>query len=373
MRLLDRYLLRELFIPLGYCLCGFLVFSISFDLISQLEDFQKARLRPADITEYYLAKAPELLVAVMPIALLLALLYALTNHARHNELTAMRAAGVSFWRLSVPYLAVGVGFSLGVFALNEFCASRGGEVADQILDRGQARPANADRDWRRNLNFHNDRDHRTWTVGEYNLRTYEMKNPQVDWRLSNSNRAHVIAERAEWINGGWTFYDVQEFIYDSPQATVPSNKETTNVWHATEFTETPEQIRSQIKVDSLSSISAAKKPRLSIREISDYLRWNPNPAPPKYAMLNTQLQGRLAEPWTCLVVVLIALPFGAAAGRRNVFVGVANSIFICFAYFILLRFGLALGTGGYLAPWLAAWSPNLLFGGVGIWLTRQAQ
>jgi lipopolysaccharide export LptBFGC system permease protein LptF len=85
-------------------------------------------------------------------------------------------------------------------------------------------------------------------------------------------------------------------------------------------------------------------------------------------MLHTQLQGRLAAPWTSLVVVVLAVPFGAALGRRNVYVGVANSVFIAFAYFIVLKLGLALGTGGYVPPWLAAWSPNILFAGAGLLL-----
>ena len=64
----------------------------------------------------------------------------------------------------------------------------------------------------------------------------------------------------------------------------------------------------------------------------------------------TQLQGRIAAPFTCLAVVLIALPFGARSGRHNVFVGVAGSIFICFAYFILQRVSFGLGVAGYLPP-----------------------
>ena len=42
---------------------------------------------------------PDFLVTILPVVLLLALLYTLTNHARHNEITAMRAAGVSLWRV----------------------------------------------------------------------------------------------------------------------------------------------------------------------------------------------------------------------------------------------------------------------------------
>jgi lipopolysaccharide export system permease protein len=119
MRLLDRYLLRELLIPLGYCLCGFLSFWIFFDLFGELSMFQSKKLIARDIAEYYLISMPEMLVVVLPMALLLALLYALTNHARHHEITAIRAAGVSLWRLCLPYLIVGFIGSLLLFALNE--------------------------------------------------------------------------------------------------------------------------------------------------------------------------------------------------------------------------------------------------------------
>ena len=86
-----------------------------------------------------------------------------------------------------------------------------------------------------------------------------------------------------------------------------------------------------------------------------------------------ELHGRLAMPWTCFVVMLIAIPFGVAAGQRNLFVGVAGSIFICFTFFVLQQVGLALGTGGYLPAWLAAWLPNLVFGAAGLFLIARVR
>jgi lipopolysaccharide export system permease protein len=61
----------------------------------------------------------------------------------------------------------------------------------------------------------------------------------------------------------------------------------------------------------------------------------------------------------------MAIPFGAQSGRRNLFVGVAGSIFICFGYFVLQNVSLALGMNGQLPPWLAAWLPNLFFAAAG--------
>ena len=118
MRLLDRYLLRELLVPMGYCLTGFLLFWIAFDLFGELGDLHEHKMRAGDILQYYLVRAPEFLVLVLPMALLLALLYALSNHSRHHEITAIRAAGVSLWRMCLPYLLVGFSTSVILFAVN---------------------------------------------------------------------------------------------------------------------------------------------------------------------------------------------------------------------------------------------------------------
>jgi lipopolysaccharide export system permease protein len=373
MRLLDRYLLRELLSPLGYCLGGFLVFWTSFDLLGELEDFQRRQLLARDVAEYYLVKAPETLVTVAPLALLLALLYALTNHARHQELTAMRAAGQSLWRLCLPYLLVGWALALGLFALNEYGVPDSNAAAERILVRRQSdRASQADPDLAPNLTFYNERDGRKWNIAAYNQKTGLMLKPIVQWRLRDGSTRWISAAQGVYSNRVWVFSGVKELLYP-PQANALPLRTETNELVLAELTETPAQIKSEIKFAALSNIKAAKRPRLSLRELLDYQRLHPQLNWHDRAKLQTQFHGRLAEPWTCLVVVLIAIPFGASSGRRNVFVGVASSIFIAFAYFIMLRFGLALGTGGYLEPWAAAWLPNLLFALAGIWLTQRVR
>ncbi|HXT38870.1 MAG TPA: LptF/LptG family permease [Candidatus Angelobacter sp.] len=374
MRLLDRYLLRELLVPLGYCLGGFLVFWIAFDLFSELGAFQQDKLKPLEIAEYYIVITPRLLQEiVMPAALLLALLYALTNHARHHELTAMRAAGVSLWRLCVPYLVVGICCSAFLFLLNEEWLPDSAERADRIRKQHTAVPAGSrDQQWQPDLKFRNDGDDRFWRIRAYNVETGEMIEPYVEWRLPDGSRRQMLAERGIRSNGVWTFFNVRESVPD-PSPDSPKVWEQTNVLAVAEFSETPEQIKSEIKISQLSSIKAAKRPQLSIEEILDYKRLHPRLRPADRALLDTQLHARLAAPWTCLIVVLIAIPFGAPSGRRNVFAGVAASIFICFTYFILQRFSLALGTGGKLPAEIAAWLPNALFAGAGIWLTARVR
>jgi lipopolysaccharide export system permease protein len=371
MRLLDRYLLREFLVPLGYCLGGFLLIWVAQDLINELGSFQSHNLRASDILDYYLVMTPEFLVLILPMALLLSLLYALTNHARHHEITAIRAAGVSLWRLCLPYLAVGCVASLASLAINELFVPDSADAAMQI--RNQRKPPQADALGRNkvvNLCFTNSRDNRLWRIGVYDVKTGEMFDPSVTFGLADGSRRLLKADRAVRSRGVWTFYNAREYV--EGEMDVPLLR--TNVLAQPLFSETPEEIRSEIKISAaLSSLvlRGTRKADIPIAEIINYLRLHPQP--PQAAAVYTKLHGRLATPWTCLVVVLIATPFGAASGRRNIFVGVAGSVLIFFIYFFMQQSCLALGPGGTLPPWLAGWLPNLAFGVAGLWMTSRVR
>jgi lipopolysaccharide export system permease protein len=374
MRLFDRYLLRELLIPLCYCLGGFLIFWIAGDLFNQLGSFKSHHLLAQDVAEYYVVRAPEFLVLVTPIALLLSLLYALSNHARHNELTAIGAAGVSLWRACVPYFMVGLAFGAGSFAASEFWVPKSSELADQILAR-RLDPASAarDRDVQTGGYFKNARDHRIWQMDAYNFRTHVMNGPKVTSILPGGSTRWLIAKLAMRAGDVWTFYDVEDFELQPGRGATSKPTLKTNVLAMPEFTETPERINRELRINRRLSVRAVRAVELSIGEILDYLRLHRDDLTPQDSWwLRTQLQEQIAAPWTCVVVVLIAIPFGAVSARRNVFAGVASGMVICFGYFLLLRLGLALGSGGLLPAWVAAWLPNVTFAVIGIWMMRRA-
>lgn len=364
MRLLDRYLLRELAVPLSYCLSAFLAFWISFDLISNLSDYREAGLGGSGLLLYYAYRMPDLLLIIVPVGMLLGMLYTLTNLTRHHELVAMRAAGISLLRLSVPYFVVGILFSLALFTANDLIFSNCNELAENLL-KGEKKQ---DDTWLKNHNFRNSREGRTWNFGLYNLKTGEFRNGQVTWDLPDGTRQVIISQNGAYTKDAWVFTNAAQIIFITPQS-APENIPVTNHLEMPLFTETPEDIRSEVKIGSLSSITASKRVFLSLKEIKGYLNLHTDISPERRALLLTQYHGRLAAPWTCLVVVLIALPFGAVMGRRNVFVGVASSIVIFFAFYVIQRFGLALGTSGRIPALIAAWSPNAIFAVLGLVLT----
>lgn len=373
MRLHDRYLFRELLAPLAWCLGGFLVFWISFFFFKELDKIQENKLNLLDTAEYCAASLPDFFVMVLPILLLLALLYALTHHARHNEITALRAAGVGLWRLCAPYFIVGLAATVIYFALNEVAVPRCNRWADEILDRHVKKDSDPNAQPPRAKNLNNAREHRHWMFSDYDPRTTQMLNPTVTWTRPDGSWHELQAAWAVHTNGVWTFFDVQPQIKFSSPHSEAVRLPSTNVLAVPEFDETPETIRLLLKFSDTQTLHGSGSADIPLAELWEFLRNNPGLRPEDAHALQTKFYGRLATPWTCLVVVLMAIPFGAQSGRRNLFFGVAGSIFICFAYFVLQRVSLALGMNGQLPGWLAAWLPNFVFAAAGIGMTLRVR
>jgi lipopolysaccharide export system permease protein len=372
-RLLDRYLLRELLLPLFVVLSCFLLLWLVFDIVGVMDDFQQNHLQLADVVEYYLYKTPKILSeGLVPVALLIGTLYALTQHARHNELTAIRSAGISLWRMLVPYLFVGALFSLALFWLNEIALPDANLRMDQVMKRYTGAGDSAE-GLIRNFNFYDERDRRKWTIGTFDLRTGSMTNVLVEWGRPGGRVEYLKADGAKWSGTEWVFARALTRTFD------PANKEQFDFAPAApelavpEFRETPGEIWSEFSINQLSASTAAKRAVVALSTLRNYFDLHPELSPEKRALLMTQFHGRIALPWTCLVVMLIAIPFATPSGRRNIFVGVTAGLAITFIFFILQRLCLALGTGGRLAPWLAAWLPNLFFAALGIVLTHRVR
>jgi len=273
---------------------------------------------------------------------------------------------MSLWRICVPYFIIGLIASGVLFALNESVVPRCRDWAARTLSRDPA-SAGAARDAVQNFGFTNDRARRRWVIyGSYRPGSSELPRPWVGWFLPDGSVRSLIADRAVRTNGVWVFYNAQVFKRaDTPSMSVPILE--TNRLAMPEFDETPEEIAREIKIARFFDVRQ-QNPNIPLRDIFGYLQWHPNMSRQDRGKLLTEFQERLAMPVTCIVVALIAIPFGAMPGRRNLFFGVAGSIVICLVYFALQSVSLAFGSSGAWPPWLAAWLPNLFFGVSGLYL-----
>lgn len=368
MRLHDRYFFRELLTPLAFCLGGFGIFWLFIFFFTRLNDIHEANLDAGDTLEFALANLPEFFVLLLPVLLLLSLLYALTHHSRHNEITALRAAGVGLWRLCAPYFVVGIITSGIYFAMSEIAVPACQKWSAEILLRHvQHAGASVSKTHFSKVAFRSARANRIWQIGDYDSATTTMTGVGVNWTLSDGSWRALQAERGILTNGVWTFFNAQLYSQLTPRGRLIPQFSTNQI-AMPDFDETPKQILLEIKFSD-AQLLRGRTADIPLVELWPYLQLHSQFSSSEAAQIFTKFHGRIAAPWTCLVVVLIAIPFGAAPGRRNLFFGVAGSIFIGFTFFVTQSVSLALGAGGSLTPWLAAWLPNLIFAVVGIFLT----
>ncbi|MSR64366.1 MAG: YjgP/YjgQ family permease [Verrucomicrobiae bacterium] len=374
MRILERYLLREFLIPLVYCTFAFMLIMVVYDLFDNLPDFIQWRTPLGDVTWYYLTKTPSNIALTLPMAMLLALLYCLAMFAKNSELVAMRASGLSLRRLMLPYLGVGVGGSILLFLMNETIVPQSLDRANRFMLEQKAAhqqqkiahqqkksgfdPQQASK-WAKHqrmtrLFFYNARDHRHWMIQEFDsvkrVLTNGIEVLQSDTQGKDDWKA--MASWGKYLDGHWWFFDVKilDLRGDTTKVVESSRQRIMN-----ELSETPKQLAAELK----------KPDQMTVKEIHSYLTLHQAMSTDRLAPFRVNLYQRFAQPWMCLIMVLLAVTMGARVGRKGPLVSVASSLAIFFVYWFVLQSSAELGKATYVEPFLAAWMPNLFFGTLG--------
>jgi lipopolysaccharide export system permease protein len=174
-----------------------------------------------------------------------------------------------------------------------------------------------------------------------------------------SDEWKIQAKEARWLDGRWWFKDVVEQRYDAES----------NPLGPARFIAQPRDVRPERGPGLLPERHQGPRVPLLHANWCSYLETHQQRDPAALNRIRVDLHYRLAEPWTCLVVTLLGIPFGAQTGRRGAFLGVALSIGLFFAYYVLIHIGLSLGKNMVLSPWVAGWSPNALFLALGAVMT----
>ncbi|MGA0332851.1 MAG: LptF/LptG family permease [Kiritimatiellia bacterium] len=358
MRILDKYLLKTFLMPWLSCLIGFTFLFVIVDLVESINKFVDAEVPLTSVLYYYLRFIPSIWIYIGPITLLLGLLYALYQLTRNNEVIAMRASGISLNRILFPFILLGIAMSLVTLHVSRTVAPNNLAWTSQFL----VKLASPDADTLTQLRFKEQTSNRTWDIERMDLDTMVLhgitlnkRNPETD------NLEYVLkAEQAEWADIYWVFKNVAIQSYNEDGWMMGPVAQYSTLLKQ-EITESPERIiRENKKFEFLTS-----------KEMKTYLRETGSISPRTEANLRTQLQMRIAHPWLCLITMLMAVPFGTQTARKGVFTGVFLCLVMFFGLYFMMNLFKALGLGMKVAPWIAGWTPTVVFGALGIYLLRK--
>ncbi|MCE9628194.1 MAG: LptF/LptG family permease [Candidatus Eisenbacteria bacterium] len=358
MRILDRYLLREFLVYLLLGLLGFIVIFIVVDLIEKMDVFLDHKAPWPLVLQYFVNLAPDVIVKMLPVSLLLATFLALGQLNKFGELTAMRAGGLSLVRILMPVYGVAVACVLGSLALGEYVVPAATRARDEIFEERIQHIQRSTPSERADVTYLG-RGGRIWVVGLYLVHPKRMHDVSLQEFEKGQLVRRIDAREANWDGKRWVFSSgfVRKFT-----GTGKESAEAFGSMAVNGLGEVPDDFAKE----------GHKPEEMNWFELRNYVeRLRSSGARVENYLVDLHL--KLAFPLICLIVVIIGGALSTRLRMQGAALGFGLSIAISFLYYGIMRASQALGHNGALSPYVAAWFADVLFGAIAIVMMAEAQ
>ncbi len=359
--ILDDYVLRSFLGTFLLVEVGFVLLSLIFSLFELLGDIIHNRAPLALVGEYLLNLTPSMIYNITPLSVLIAVLATIGVLKRTSELTAMKATGISLYRVILPIFMIAGVLSVVMFTFDQVYLPTANRKQESLRSEIKGKPPRTflrpDREWVFGENkpgeparifyyeFFDSANNRfaNLTVLEFQPNSFRLAR-----RIFAANVAWDPQQRQWTFDHGWvrTFQDGTIASYQT--------------FHTQLFSEIVEPPGYFKKEDLQSS-------EMTFSELAHYIH-DLSQSGFDTLPLRVQLNKKVAYPLVTLVMAILAVPFALSMGRRGSLTGVAIAIGVAIAYWVAAGLFEAMGNVNTLPAVLAAWSPDLLFGLIGGYL-----
>jgi LPS export ABC transporter permease LptF/LPS export ABC transporter permease LptG len=353
-RLMDIYVMRRFSFYFALLTGSFIFLFEAFTFFELLDDIARHRIAFIVVIDYFRYLTPYLFYNLAPLAALVAVLVTLGVMSKNNEIVAIKASGVSLYRLSVPLLLAGVMLAGTLVILDDIYLPYANQRQDALRNQIKGRPPQTYQRPQR------------WIFGEnskiYNFDVFEPTQNlfggltvlELD-PATFQVRRRVFASRAQWsdsqkawiLEGGW----VRDF-----DGGTTTHFEQFRVRDLPELIEPPGYFNREF-------LQAFQMSWRDLRVYIDGLRQ----AGYDVSALTVQWHRKLAFPMIAPISMLLAIPFAFFVGTRGAVGGVAIGVSIGIIYWSLAQLLQAMGGIGQLPPFLAGWSPDIIFFFLGVY------
>lgn len=347
MTILDRYCAKEFIRYLLMIMLAFVGLYLIIDFFEKIRMFVSNRATLYQMLSFVAFNIPMVMWQMLPASVLVAALVSFSSLSRNNEIMAIKACGISLYRLARPIIIIAVVVSGLAFIVSEFVTPYTNQRAKhiklvEIQKREPVGSFKSNQIWYRapegiyNIKGFDTRTNNLWGVTLY----------QVDHKMRLVKR--LDAARAEWREGKWVLYNVVVTTFTPAM-----------------FPELHFLSSQTVALSTLpDNLKAGQKDadNMGYMELGRYIRemqGNGYDA----TSYRVDLYGKLAFPLASIIMAVIGFASalqGVKTGNRTK--GLVVGIAIGFSYWIVFAFTISLGHAGGLSPLLAAWSANLLFG-----------
>jgi LPS export ABC transporter permease LptG/LPS export ABC transporter permease LptF len=360
-RLLDTYVIREFLRVFFLALCSFvllLLISTFFDLMGHILSNHISLIVVGD---YLLNLTPSMLYQLAPLAVLVAVLVTFGVLNRNSEVVAMKAAGISLYRLVIPIVSIAAILAVSLFLFDQYYLPQANRRQEALRNFIKGSPAQT--------YLHPEQQ---WIFGEPNhgevgrIFYYQffdsMNNEFANLSVFEFNPAtfqltkRIFAARVYWDSGSnsWRFQNGWVSSFQGADVTG------FHQFSRAEFPEIHEQ-------PSYFEKEALQSQEMNFGQLEAYIR-HLSQSGFDTMQLRVALWHKLAYPLTAIIMAGLAIPFALSMGRRGSLTAIAVAIGVALAYWVVDGLFEAMGSVNYLPAGLAAWSSVVLFGLAGGYL-----
>jgi lipopolysaccharide export system permease protein len=362
MRIHSRYILKELLAFFILSLLALLTIYLLVDFFAKVDNAMENHAGWQPLLLFLANQLPFVLGKFIPLSLLLGTMLSLGSLSQHNEIVAFQAGGIRLWRLTLPLLGWALLMTIATFFINDRVVPVTSLRADHlktVVIRGDEEK-----------NIYNLKS--LWYTGKTGIYHFEELDPKHNTigkaRIYYFSAKHRLRRRLDLeglsydpATGKWQAarYRTRDFIHHNGFTNVSSFKQ-------------GKDLPLLIPESFSDFLVPHKEPdRMPIQELKEYISKAQNVGLP-YREYTIEIYNRIFYPFSCLLMVLLAIPFSLASRRSGGTArGIAVSLGLGFSFWILLSISLALGQGGILNPLTAALLPYLLYGSGALLLLRK--
>ncbi len=349
---LDRYIARHLLITISLTLLALAGLGFITLFMGKLGDVGKADFGYLTLLAYVLLSLPQQIYEIFPAAALVGSSAGLSILALSSELTAMRAAGVSLYRIVFSVFKLCLALIVLVVLLGEWVVPAALETAEKLRAQALHKPirSRVGSLW---LRAEDQFIYIKEVLPDRSLRGISIIEPVS----TEGGYKQIVADRADYRHGQWTLTGVRQTITDGKEV------------HAIRL---PEQAWSPGFGPDLMEAMQAPKQTMSSLELWGYIQ-HLNNNQQDAAIYELSLWKKIVAPFSTLIMVMLAIPFVFGSVRtgglgKRVFIGVMIGFF-----FSLLQSGMGYYSLSFnIAPAVAALAPTVLFLALTIYLFYRA-
>jgi lipopolysaccharide export system permease protein len=371
MRILSKYILKEFFSFLMYCILAFLAIFILIDVVENLDSMISDKFGFYLIFLYYLFSLPYIIILTLPVSMLLTTMFSLGRLVGDNEITAVKASGVSLYRVLLPLYVFAFFVGLFVMGFTEYVVPTTNRYCEDIKDQGAhfrfslSRSREMDRAhifltnadgsivYARNYN-----SERKTAEGVFVISPNEIAETAPADSVYSDISERIDARNMYYSDGVWNLVGVEIRTFDRDGETV----EILKTMPAPFITVEPSDFaRIDIKPEEMNYFGL----RNYISEIrakgGDASEWL------------VDLYLKISFPFVSFVIVFFGAPMVAGSTQRGKAASFGIALVICFIYYSLINASQILGRNGSIDPVAAAWFPNGLFFTIGLFMHFRAK